>query len=239
MVFVMKAEEYSTNGEKSVLRWGGLAGILSGIAFIFTIGILIGWVGAAPATVEQLVSRYPDIRFATAVGQVTYLVALLFLVPLIFAMYRALRKSSLAPALFGTGLSFLGIVVYATGALSVIALSKISDLYHAAGATSTQQATAVLLWQGIQGVFNETDSVGFAFFLIGMIVLGVAMLKTPTFGKVFGAISVVIGLIGVIGLAVISIDSGAFAIFAILGFIVYPVILGWKVYSLSRANKET
>jgi len=72
-----------------------------------------------------------------------------------------------------------------------------------------------------------------------MIVLGVAMLKTPTFGKVFGAISVVIGLIGVIGLAVISIDSGAFAIFAILGFIVYPVILGWKVYSLSRANKET
>lgn len=178
--------------------------------------------------------RYPDIRFATTVAEVAYLVAVISLVPLILAMYRALRGSSLTPALFGSGLSFVGIVVYAAGALPVVALSQISDLYHASGATSSQQATAVLLWQGVQGIFNETDTIGFIFFMIGIIVLGVAMLRTQTFGKVFGALSVVIGFIGVIGTSLFAIDSTIFAIFAILAFLVYPILFGWRVYSLSR-----
>lgn len=237
VVFVMKTEEeYLVGKEKNVLRWGGLAGMLGGIAFIFTIAILLGCVPATPATIEGLVMRYPDVRVATAVGQVAYFVAVISLVPLILAMYRALRGSSLAPALFGSGLSFVGLVVYATGALPVVALSRISDLYHASGATSAQQATAVLLWQGIQGIFNETDTVGFALFMVGIIVLGVAMLRTPTFGKVFGVLSVVFGLIGVIGISLFAVDSASFSLFAILAFIIHPLLFGWKVYSLSRAT---
>ena len=155
---------------------------------------------------------------------------------LFLALYRALRGSSPAPALFGTGLSFLGLVVYATGGLTVVALAPISNLYHAPGATSVQQATLVLLWQATQGIFNETDTVGFAVFSIGLILLGVAMLRTPAFGKVFGAVSVVIGVAGVLGISFFAVDSSAFAIFGILAFIIYPLLFGWKLYSLSRAT---
>ena len=227
--------EYSMSKEKSVLRWGGLAGILGGIAFIFTIIILVGFVPATPATTEGLVSRYPDVRAAITAGEIVYLVAVILWVILFLALYRALRGSSLAPALFGSGLSLLGLVVYATGALPVVALGPISDLYHASGATSAQQATTVLLWQGIQGIFNETDTVGFAVFSIGLIILGLAMLKAPAFGKVFGGLSVVIGVAAVLGISFFAVDSSTFAIFGILALLIYPLIFGWKLYSLSKA----
>lgn len=237
-VSVMKAEiEYPTSEEKSVMRWGGLAGMLGGLAFIFTIGIFFVFLAPAPATIEEEIMRYPSIGVASVVAQVAYLVAVASLVPLILAMYRALRGSNLAPALIGSRLSFVGIVVYATGALPVVAMSRISDLYHASGATSEQQAAAVLLWQGIKGIFNETDTVGFAFFMVGIIVLGVAMLRTPTFGKVLGSLSVVFGLIGVIGISLFAVDSASFSIFAILAFIVYPLLFGWRIYNLSKATQ--
>jgi hypothetical protein len=92
------------------------------------------------------------------------------------------------------------------------------------------------LWQATQGIFNETDTVGFAVFSIGLILLGVAMLRTPAFGKVFGTVSVVIGVAGVLGISFFAVDSSAFAIFGILAFILYPLLFGWKLYSLSRAT---
>lgn len=236
----MAAEgEYSISDEKSVLRWGGLAGMLGGIMFIFTIVILLGFVPAAPATAEGVVMRFPDVRAAMTAGQIVYLVAVILWVMLFLALYRALRGSSPAPALFGTGLSFLGLVVYATGGLTVVALAPISNLYHAPGATSVQQATLVLLWQATQGIFNETDTVGFAVFSIGLILLGVAMLRTPAFGKVFGAVSVVIGVAGVLGISFFAVDSSPFAIFGILAFIIYPLLFGWKLYGMSRASYST
>ncbi len=223
-------EEESTSKEKSILRWGGLAGILGGIMSILFIAILVGFVKGVVT-----VTMFPDVRVANTVGEIIYLVAVVFLVPLFLALYRALRGSSPAPALFGTGLSLLGLVMYATGALPFVALDRISDLYHAAGATSVQQATLALVYQGIQSIFNETDTVGFTFMSVGTIVLGVAMLRTQTFGKVFGWLSVVLGVAGVAGISFFAVDSASFAPFAILAYIIFPILFGWKVYSLSRA----
>jgi hypothetical protein len=217
--------------EKSVLRWGGLAGILGSIMSILFIAILVGFVQGVVT-----VTRFPDVRVADTVGEIIYLVAVVFLVPLFLALYRALRGSSPAPALFGAGLSLLGLVMYATGAMPFVALARLSDLYHAAGATSVDQATLALLWQGIQGIFNETDSVGFTFMSLGIIVLGVAMLRTPAFGKVFGWLSVVFGVAGVAGISLFAVDSALFTPFAILTFTIFPLLFGWKLYSLSRAK---
>ena len=222
--------------EKSVLRWGGLAGILGGIMSILFIAILVVFVPPVPANLEEVVNRFPSVRAAITLGEIIYLVAVVFFVPLFLALYRALRASSLAPALFGTGLSLLGLVMYATGALPFVVYTPISNLYHAAGATSVDQATLALLWQGIQGIFNETDTVGFTFMSVGTIVLGVAMLRTPAFGKVFGGLSVVLGVAGVVGISLFAVDSVLFSPFAILAYIIFPVVFGLKLYSLSRAK---
>ena len=230
----MPTEVESMSKEKNVLRWGGLAGILAGISFIFTIIILLGFVPAAPATAAELVMRWPDVRLAITLGDAIYLAADMLWITLFLAMYRALRRTSLAPALFGSVLGLLGVVVQAVGALPPVVFGRISDLYHAPGATAVDQATLALLWQSAQAMFNETDTVGFLFWNLGFIVLGVAMLRAPVFGKVFGGMSAGLGVAGVIGTFFFAVDSASFAPFGILAFIVFPILFGWKVFSLSR-----
>ena len=101
--------------EKSVLRWGGLAGILGGIIFIIVFVIVIVFVGVDPADPEGLITRFPDVRVARTVENSLYLVVLILWVAHFLALYRTLRETSLAPVLFGSVVSILGIVVLAAG----------------------------------------------------------------------------------------------------------------------------
>lgn len=121
--------------ENSVLRWGGLAGVLGAIFFILVFGIVIVFVGSDVAELEGWVIRFPDIRAARTVENSLYLVVLILWVTHFLALYRALRETSLAPALFGSVLAILGLGVLAAGALPHVAQAPISDLYHAPGAT--------------------------------------------------------------------------------------------------------
>jgi hypothetical protein len=223
--------------EKSVLRWGGLAGVLSGILFILTwVVVIAGPVGMEdPAELEGWVTRFPDIRAARIVENGLYLVAVVLGVPLFLALYRALRGTRLAPALFGSVLGVLGLGVFAAGALVHVAQVPLSDLYHASGATPEDQATLALLWQATWGIFDAMLYVGFFVVPIGLIALGVAMLGTPAFGKGFGGLSVVLGVVGVVAGVLQFADPssmiGAGSFFAIL---IFFLVLGWKAYSLSR-----
>ncbi len=219
--------------EKSVLRWGGLAGILGGIIFILVFVIVIAFVGLD--TAEPEVMRFPDIRAARTVEDSLYLVVFILWVTHFLALYRALRGTSLAPALFGSVLGILGLVVLAAGALPHAAFAPISDLYHAPGATPEDQATLVLLWEATQGIFDALLVVGLLFLPIGIIALGVAMLGDPAFGKGFGGVSVVLGVVGVVAASVLLVDPlSPIAFVSVLALIVFHLVLGWKVYSLSR-----
>jgi hypothetical protein len=224
--------------EKSVLRWGGLAGMLGGILFILTwVIVLAGPVGMEdPADLAGWVTRFPDIRAARIVENGLYLVAIVLEVTLFLALYRALRRASLAPALFGSVLGILGLGVYAAGALVHVAQAPLSDLYHAPGATPADQATLALLWQATWGIFDAMLYVGFFVVPVGLIALGVAMLGAPAFGKGFGRLSVALGVVGLVAAVLQMVDSssmiGALSYFASL---IFYLVLGWKVYSLSRA----
>jgi len=225
--------------EKSVLRWGGLAGMLGSIFFILTwVVVLAGPVGMEdPADLAGWVTRFPDIKAARIVENGIYLVALILEVTLFLALYRALRRTSLAPALFGSVLGILGLVVLMAGSLPHIAQAPLSDLYHAPGATPGEQETLALLWQATQGIFDAMLYVGFFVVPTGLIALGVAMLGAPAFGKGFGGVSVLLGVLGLVAAVLQMIDPsstiGAGSYFASL---IFYLVLGWKVYSLSRAS---
>ncbi len=92
--------------EKGVLRWGGLAGILGGSIFILVFIIVIVFVGQGPAEPEGLVMRFPDIRAVRIVENSLYLVVLILWITFFLGLYRALRGTSLAPALFGSVRAF-------------------------------------------------------------------------------------------------------------------------------------
>jgi hypothetical protein len=217
--------------ERSLLRWGGLSGVIGGIIFVVSIGYQVGVLGTATtASGAGPVMRFPGVQSEIVVGQTLFLAATVLLVPLFLALYRALRKTNLAAAFFGTGLSFLGTAVLAVESEPNVAMASISAQYHAAGATAAQQATAVELWQATQGMFNEFDTCAFAFLSVGLIILGIAMWKAPSFGKVFGGLSTGFGAAGLLGLSLFAVNSGAFSIFALLTFVIFPLLIGWRLY---------
>lgn len=222
--------------EKSVLRWGGLAGILGGIVFTLVFVVVIAFVGAEPVEPEGRVMRFPDIRAARTVEDGLYLVVLILWVTHFLALYRALRGTSLAPALFGSVLGIVGLGVLAAGALPHVAQAPISDLYHAPGATTEDRATLILMWQATEGIFDALFGVGLLLVPIGFVALGVAMLRVPAFGKGFGGVSVALGVVGVLAATVLLVDPlSPSAFVGVLALIVFHLVLGWKVYSLSRS----
>ncbi len=225
----------NTEQEKSVLRWGGLAGMLGSVLFIVTfvfVGVFVGDESSAAAWVE----RFPEIRWARTVENSLFLAVLVLWVPHFLALYRVLRRESLAPALFGSVLGILGLVVLAAEALPHVAQAPISDLYHAPGTTPEDQATLVFLWQATQSILDAMFIVGLVLLPIGLVCLGVAMLRAPAFGKGFGGASVVLGALGVGGASLLLVDPDSVlgAMVSVFALIIFHFVLGWKVYRLSR-----
>ena len=165
--------------EKSVLRWGGLAGMLGGFLFML-VWVVVGlFVGEDPDTLEGWVTRFPEIQAARVVENLIYLTALILEVPLFLALYRALRRTSLAPALFGSALGILGLVAMVVSTTPHVAHARLSAIYFAPEATPADQATIVLMWQAIWGMIDMMLYIGFFVVPIGVFVLGVAMLGCP------------------------------------------------------------
>ena len=226
--------------EKTVLRWGGLAGILGGILFILAmIVVVMGPAGEDPADLAGWVTRFPDIKAARILENIVYLIALILAVPLYLALYRALRRTSLAPALFGSVLGILGLTAMIISATPHVAHHPISDLYHMPGATPADQAALALMWQATRGVLDAMLYVGFLVVSIGSILLSVGMLGTPAFGKGWGGAGLVIGVVGFITAVLQMIDPpsmiGAASYFTI---ILFCLVLGWKVYRESKDSQE-
>jgi hypothetical protein len=227
----------NTAQEKSVLRWGGLAGILGGILLIVVFAIVgFGPVGLESVEPAAEPMRFPEIRTARVVEEGLYLAVLVLWVIHFLALYRALRGTSLAPALFGSALGILGLVMLVADALRHVASDPISDLYHAPGATPVDQATLVLLWQATMGILDMLLVTGLVILPTGLIALAIAMLGAPAFGKGFGWLSLMIGVLGIAAGVVLLIDPGSpIAAVSVLSLIVFHLVLGWKVYGLSRS----
>lgn len=225
MVDLQKSEQ-----EKIVLLWGGLAGIVGSIIFILVFVIVAVFVGD-PGGIE----RFPDIRAARTVENGLYLVALVVWVANFLALYHALRERSLAPALFGSVVGILGLGVLAAGALPHVATVPLSDFYHGSGATPADQAALILIWKATWGIFDALLFTGLAIEAVGLVILGVALLGVPAFGRVFGWLSVILGGLGITAASVALVDpSSAVTAIGIFALIIFHLVLGWKVYSLSR-----
>ncbi len=226
----------STMGaENGVLRWGGLAGILGGVLFILVFVIVGVFVGAEPAAPAAEVSRFPDIRAARTVENGLYLVVLLLWAIHFVALYRALGDRRRASALFGSVLGIVGLAVLVVGALPHAVSVPISDLYHAPGATSEDQATLVLVWQATQAVFNALLVTGLVILPASLVALGAAMLGAPAFGKGYGRLGVALGIVGLAAAGALLADPVSFvAVVGIFALIAFHLVVGWKVFALSR-----
>ncbi|HEV2519349.1 MAG TPA: hypothetical protein VGX00_01840 [Thermoplasmata archaeon] len=213
---------------------------MGGIIFVASIIYQVAFIGTGTtAAGAGPIMRFPSLQMQIAVGQTLFLVGTILMVPLFLALYRTLRGSYLAPALFGFGLSFLGLAVLAVESEPNVAMAQISAQYHAAGATLAQQDAAVIAWQATQGVFNQFDTCAYIFLSVGFLFLGLAMRRAPGLGTPVGSVTGAIGAIGLLSVAFFPVTSAMFAIPAALTFVVFPLLLGWKVYGLTIRKAPT
>jgi hypothetical protein len=154
--------------DSSILRWGGLAGIGGSVLFVVVFAIVGIFAGPEPAGPAGPISRFPEIRVARTVENGLYLAVLALWVPLALALFHSLRRTHPAAALFACALNIFGLAVLAAGAIPHVVTSRLSDLYHADGATPDEQATLVLLWQANQGMFD-------ALLLVGLLVMPIGV----------------------------------------------------------------
>jgi len=220
--------------EKSVLRWGGLASILGGIFLILSMVVAVGFVPADPPTFTELVARFPEVQILRVAENILYLLGLVFGIPLILALFFSLRKTSLAPALFGSALSIVGLVGMIISATPHVAHSSLSEIYHTPGTTIDAQETLGLIWQATWGVMDAPLYVGFFVGMLGFTLLGVAMLGSQDFGKSLGWMSVVLGAAGLVAALLQLIDPASdIGGLSFIAYIIFYFVLGIKIYRLS------
>jgi hypothetical protein len=223
--------------EKDVLRWGGLAGILGGIVMIVVFAIVAVFVGTDALEPADDIQRFPDVRGARTVENGLYLVVLILWMVHFLALYRALRATNLAAALFGSVLGIVGLGLLAAGALPHVALVPLADLYHAPAATPEEQAALAFLWQATWAMFDALLGAGLLILPAGLIALGVAILHTPAFGRRLGGLSLVLGALVLLSAVVfLIVPPSPIAALGILGLIVFHVVVGWKLVTLARTS---
>jgi hypothetical protein len=217
--------------EKSILRWGGRAGILAFIIWIIEMPVYV--------YVDPFVSgglmRFPDVRAILAISTILCMTTAFLSIAFVLVLYRILRGTSQALALYGSVLSIIGLIGIAlSDASTFYAFAPLSDIYHAPTATPEAQATVVLLWQATQGSTTFTFTfVGSLFLMIGFIALGVAMIRAPAFGRRLGWVSIVLGVLGGVGVVVSLFIIEAIG-FMFLADLIFLILFGRKVYRLSR-----
>lgn len=221
--------------DRNVLRWGGLAGMAGSLLLMVVFGIVIAFVGMDTVGAEQELMRFPDVRTARVAENGLYLAVLILWGGHLLALYHALRATSRAPALFGSGLGVLGLTMMAAGALVHVATDPIADLYHAAEATPQDQATLALVWQATEGMLDALLVTGLVIVPLGLTALGVAMRGAPAFGKALRRVTVAFGLFGMVAAVVLLHDPVSdMAVIVFFALIAFHAVLGWKTHALSK-----
>ncbi|MEM9950391.1 MAG: hypothetical protein AAF846_02230 [Chloroflexota bacterium] len=219
--------------EQSVLRWGGLAGMLGSIVFIVVFVIVGVFVGDDPANIEGWVTRFPDIYTARLFENGLYLFVLVIWIPHMLALAYALRRAHLPLALFGSVISIVGLTIMIAGALTHVAVNPLYMLSQLPDMNTADQRSIALMWQATWGILDALLIAGLLLVPFGIAGLGVAMSADDRFGKLYAGITVGLGSIGLLAAigAMIAPESliAAGAVFALIFF---NFIIGWKTFRL-------
>lgn len=225
------------DSERPMLRWGGLAGVVGSVVMIAVFIIVGAFVGDAAADPASALIRFPDIQVARTVENGLYLVALALWAVHVVGLDRGLGVGSVA-ATVGGALSLAGLTALVAGALPHVATVPISALYEAPGATAADQATLLLIWRAIQGLFDAILFAGMALLAVGLVSFGVAMRRTPAFGTRLAVVAMGLGAIGVVATTMVLIDpKSPVAALGFLGLIAFHLVVGRKLLVLSRGSR--
>lgn len=133
-------------------------------------------------------------------------------------------------------LSILGLAVLVAGTLPHVATAPLSDLYQAPGATAQDQATLILVWQGVSAMFDALLYTGLVVLPLGLLALGKAMFSSPDYGMRLGRTTLALGVTGLGAAAAVLVGFPALAGVGVLVLTAFHLGLGRRTYGLSRGG---
>lgn len=217
-------------GEKGLLRLGGLGGVLSGVLGV--VFIFVFPPGGGFVTEENLRLLLQNAtRFV--IGVILEFVGALLLIPLFLGLYRNLREAHIGYTLVGSVFGVLGATLSAISATQELSTLFLAQLYDQA-ATADKGAVVIAA--------QAASTIGGGFFLTSSVLMGLALLaiggamrRNAVYRRGYGWLSIASGIALVAGVVlVLSLLSPAGFLLFLPAGILWPVAVGLKVYRLSK-----
>jgi hypothetical protein len=216
----------------ALYRVAAAAALLSAVFIPVQIVVFLAWPPPLDGTATDWFTLLREHRLAGLVDLDLLLVAdNLLLIPILLALYAALRRAYPSVTLLAVALGFAGVGMFVV-ANPAVAMAALSDQYAAATTeaqrqTATAAGTAMLaMWQG------TAFHMGYLLASTAGILLGVAMLRSGVFSRLTGWMAIAGNAVG-LGLYVPTV--GVFiAVFSVLFLEAWYVLIAARLYRLSR-----
>ena len=217
----MTSQARSDTNWKPLYKAGGAAALITAVLIPIQIIVFIAWPPPLEGTVIDWFTLFQDNRLLGLLSlDLLLMVDYVLLVPIVLALYVALRQTSESFVAIATALYFVAIVVYFTSntAFEMFSLSE----GYAAATTDAQRGMYLAAGQTMLATFEGTAfQVSYVLASVAGIIIGAVMLRSDIFSRV-AAYALIVG--DVIGLGLYVPVIGIF-----LSIISVPVLWIWYV----------
>ncbi len=223
---------YPDQDVRRLIRWGGVSGVAGFFALLASV-VVVTSLGLPDASDVETLTDFADIESGRIAEHFLYLGALLLFALNTVVLYRLIRTSHLAAALFGTVTAAIGYTIMAASSLLHLSTSPLSELYTAPDATPEDLRAIEYAWHGAQSVFDTLLITGVLLVPIGILLCGLAMWVAPAVRRGLSILTLCLGLVGLIGAVIAVVDPGSmFAAAAVLAIAVFHLATGvWMLRS--------
>jgi len=211
---------------KPLYRVGGAAALITAVLIPLQIVVFVAWPPPLEGTVSEWFTLFEDDWLLGLLSlDLLLIVDYVLLVPIVLALYAALRRVSESWMAVATALYFVAIAAYFASNTAFEMLS-LSDQY-AAATTDAQRTMYLAAGQAMLATFEGTAfQVSYVLASLAGIIIGAVMLRSNIFGRV-AAYALILG--DVIGLGLYVPTIGIF-----LSVISVPVLWIWYVLIARR-----
>jgi hypothetical protein len=214
------------DADRQLMRWGGGAGLAGVVCMIGAVGVVVA-LGLPDASDPETLTDFDDIVAGRIAEHFLYLGALMLFGLHVFVLHRVLRTAHRAAALFGTVVAGFGFVILAASSVLHVSTSSLSDLYTDPETPAADLPAIEYAWHGAQSIFDTMLATGLLLVPIGMMLLGVAMTESASFGRRLGQFAIGLGAVGTIGAALsIVVPDSDFSAASVLVIVVFHAVTG-------------
>jgi Domain of unknown function (DUF4386) len=222
----MMSQAESNTSWKPLYRVGGVSALITAVLIPLQIIVFIAWPPPLEGTASDWFTLFQSNRLLGLLSlDLLLLVDYVLLVPIVLAIYVALRRTSESLMAIATALYFVAIAAYfaSNTAFEMLSLSE----GYAAATTDAQRAMYLAAGQAMLATFEGTAfQVSYVLASVAGIIIGVVMLRSDVFSRV-AAYALILG--DVIGLGLYVPKIGIY-----LSVISVPVLWVWYVLIARR-----